>query len=245
MKQPEPEYQPRFYRKQVLSEFGIEAGYQESDLYISSDRRLDKLEIVPIIQRHYQVIKDYCCQNPKFMSSLSPIARDAAAPDIARDMIEAGIAGGVGPFASVAGAVALYVGKGILALGPEEVIVENGGDIFLKINSDKKIGVFLGIDAVIPSVTLNIRRRPEAFGIASSSAKLGHSLNFGAADLVTVIAASAILADSFATALSNRIKNARDAAIVVKETGKIKFIYGILACIEGKIFLRGDLELAG
>jgi len=39
---------------------------------------------------------------------------------------------GVGPMAAVAGALAEYVGQDLLKLTPN-VIVENGGDIFLKI----------------------------------------------------------------------------------------------------------------
>ena len=40
---------------------------------------------------------------------------------------------GVGPMAGVAGAIAEYVGKGLKTLGAREVIVENGGDIYIAI----------------------------------------------------------------------------------------------------------------
>ena len=57
------------------------------------------------------------------------------APDIVQAMLRASAAAGVGPMAAVAGAVAEYTGREILK-SCDEVIVENGGDIFLKVNRD-------------------------------------------------------------------------------------------------------------
>ena len=57
---------------------------------------------------------------------------------------------------------------------------------------------------------MKIKKRNQAFGVASSSSSLGHSLNFGKADLVSVVAKNIIIADGFATAISNRIKKVED-----------------------------------
>ncbi|GAH21645.1 unnamed protein product, partial [marine sediment metagenome] len=50
---------------------------------------------------------------------------------------------GVGPMAAVAGAIAEAVGKDLLPFSPE-VIVENGGDIFLKILKKRLVGIYAG-----------------------------------------------------------------------------------------------------
>jgi ApbE superfamily uncharacterized protein (UPF0280 family) len=50
----------------------------------------------------------------------------------------------VGPMAAVAGAVAEFVCKGLIDEGYNEVIVENGGDIYLQRSTDCIIAVFAG-----------------------------------------------------------------------------------------------------
>ncbi len=52
-------------------------------------------------------------------------------------------AAGVGPMAAVAGAFAAHVGH-VLLKDAQQVIVENGGDIFLKTESVKTIAVYAG-----------------------------------------------------------------------------------------------------
>lgn len=72
---------------------------------------------------------------------------------------------------------------------------------------------------------------------------MGHSLNFGRADLVTVIASSSILADTFATAFSNNIKKNKDVEKVIEEARQFSFIEGIAIAFEKKIVFWGDLRL--
>jgi hypothetical protein len=68
-------------------------------------------------------------------------------------------------------------------------------------------------------------------------------LNFGRADLVTVIASNSILADTFATSFSNRVKKAGDIDNLVKEARGYPFIEGLIIAFGGKIAVWGDLEL--
>jgi ApbE superfamily uncharacterized protein (UPF0280 family) len=114
---------------------------------------------------------------------------------------------------------------------------------FLKINQDKALKAYLGENFKIDSINLKVKANPQAFGIASSSAKIGHSLNFGQADLVTVMASDAIIADGFATALSNRIKTKVDVDKILEEVKNISQISGLVIAFDNNIFLWGDLEL--
>lgn len=246
-------YEERFYRKSVEAKFSLKVSLYESDLLVSTDTEIKKDLVYDILKKYYREIEGYIKIASHFSTSLSPLREDPSAPAIVRDMIDRSKAAGVGPFASVAGAIAFYVGRDLLRYS-NEVIVENGGDIFLKINENKRLAVYLGewFSSVYESsfgkkaetIVLSVKARNLPFGIASSSSSLGHSLNFGKADLVTVFAADSIFADSFATALSNRIKEEEDIEEVLDFARDSYFIYGILIAFDGKLYLWGDLEFA-
>lgn len=238
-------YQPRFYRQGLRSKFSAEICYKESDLYIAADKEIRRDFIRQTLEKYYSDIENYIRQNPIFLTSLSPLKSDDRAPKIVQDMLCSSLSTGVGPFAAVAGAVAHYVGREILNYA-DEVLIENGGDLFLKINEDKVVGVYLGERFPVngsSTLFLKIKKRIVPFGIASSSATIGHSLNFGRADLVTVIARNSIIADGFATALSNRIKKKDDIEKVLRLTADNPLLEGILIAFEGEIFIKGDMQL--
>lgn len=226
-----------------MSEFKLEVSFKESDILICGDKSLDDKFVQETLARYYGQIDGYRRKNPRFEASLLPLDSDPCAPQIVQDMLAASKLSGIGPFSAVAGAMAQYLGQDMLK-SCGEVIVENGGDIFLKIKEDKNLGVYLGESFKIKSINLKIKKRDHPFGVASSSATIGHSLNFGNADLVSIIAKDAILADTFATALSNKIKKASDVDKVLKEAKKLDFIEAILIAFSGKLFLQGDIEIA-
>ena len=235
-------YEERFYRNQTFSKFKLEVAFRESDLLICTDKAVNKELAKNILIKHYREIEEYVEKNPHFQTSLSPLKEDKNAPAIINEMIKSSELTDVGPFASVAGAIALYLGREILNYA-DEVIVENGGDIFLKISEDKVLGVYLGERFKIKNLNLKIKKRDYAFGIASSSATIGHSLNFGKADLVTVIARNAIIADGFATSLSNKITEIDDVNGVLEKAKNEPSIEGMLVAFADKIFLWGELEI--
>lgn len=235
-------YEERLYRNKVLSKFKLEVSFKESDLLICSDKEIAKEKARGVLVKYYEQVEKYIMENPLFLTSLSPLEIDQAAPAIIKEMLEASQVTGIGPFSSVAGAVAQYAGEELLDYC-QEIIVENGGDIFLKINQDKVIGVYLGQEVKVNNINLKIKKRDQAFGVASSSSSLGHSLNFGKADLVSVVAKNIIIADGFATAISNRIKKIEDIDKILAEVKDKLPIEGLLVAFGGKIFLWGDLEV--
>jgi hypothetical protein len=86
-------------------------------------------------------IENYINSYPLFKSTLLPYSQDKKAPEIIKSMIHTTALCGVGPMASVAGAIAEFVGKELLNYS-SEVIVENGGDIFIKSNKVRKVSIF-------------------------------------------------------------------------------------------------------
>ncbi|UCD15214.1 MAG: UPF0280 family protein [Candidatus Omnitrophota bacterium] len=235
-------YEQRVYRNQVLSKCCFEVSYKESDLLISADKDIKKDLARNLLIKYYREIEEYGEKNPPFLTSLSPLKVEPEAPSIVKDMLRCSRVTGVGPFAAVAGAVAFYVGEELLKFS-DELFIENGGDIFLKINEDKRIGVYLGRS--LGQVSLLVRKRAHSFGIASSSSFMGHSLNFGKAELVTVVAGNSILADGFATSLSNRIKTKTDAQSVLEEARTNSLIDALVVAVGGQLYLWGDVEIVG
>jgi len=150
----------------------------------------------------------------------------------------------VGPMASVAGAIAQYVGIDCLEYS-ENVIVENGGDIYMNIlNNSVIIGVYAGKSPLSYKVRLKIRAENTPLGICTSSGRVGHSLSFGNADAVCVVSKSAILSDAAATYLCNLVQNDDDIERVLDIGVTIDGVIGLVIINEDKLGVRGEIELA-
>jgi len=175
---------------------------QETDLSVSALKPLEKRTRELILQAR-GTIEAYIRQFPRFAQTLLPWVINGPTPPIIRAMAAAGKNAGVGPMAAVAGMVAETVGKGLLVDSPE-VIVENGGDIFICLSQPVTVGILATHSP--DNLKLGIRINPGAQprGICTSSGTMGHSLSLGTADAVTVISNSCPLADATATAVANR-----------------------------------------
>ena len=230
----------RFYRKiakpKRLVSFSVKVS--QTDLWISAERDLKKEAEFFVLNARNQV-EAYIERHPEFLSTLLPWPEDPIAPPVVKEMIKAGRNAGIGPMSAVAGAIAEYVGRKLLRFS-SEVIVENGGDVFLSLNRAVTVGVFFGKDC---QIGINVKEDMMPAGICSSSGKIGHSLSFGNADLVTVFSRSASIADSAATAIANRISKIGDIRELNKWGTQIKGIFGIVAVVNGNISFWGNLEI--
>jgi ApbE superfamily uncharacterized protein (UPF0280 family) len=122
-------------------------------------------------------------------------------------MAAAAALAGVGPMAAVAGTIAQVTVEALVAAGACHVVVDNGGDLVMRIDRPVTMGIFTGA-AAIRDIALRLEPRPGIFSVCTSSGTVGHSLSFGRADAATVVAESGCLADAMATALGNRVKEA-------------------------------------
>lgn len=233
----------RVYRKRVKA--GLSASFQvavkETDLWVSADERLEK-ETRDLIFRYRHQIEDYISRHPDFMTSLHPYREDPYASEIVREMIKATTDIGVGPMAAVAGAVAQFVGRGLLERS-EQVIVENGGDIFVKANRPVTVSVFAGTSPLSEKIGLVITKDRMPLGVCSSSGTLGHSMSLGKADVVCLVSSSTLRADAAATALCNRIRSRKDLEHVAGWADEIKGIEGGLAVMGDAMATWGKVEL--
>jgi ApbE superfamily uncharacterized protein (UPF0280 family) len=236
-------YQPRDYRRWVggsgLVNFTVTV--QETDLAISAAENLER-KARRIVLKYRGQIEKHIAANPKFQSSLEPLPRPAHAPRIVQIMIEASRKAGVGPMAAVAGAVAEETGRELLAFSPE-VIVENGGDVFIAVQRDRTIGLYAGDSPLTGRLGLQIKAADTPLGVCTSSGTVGHSLSFGKADAVVVISKSTALADAAATAIGNRIKQAADIDGALRFGREIDGVLGIVIVVGKDIGAWGDVTL--
>jgi len=231
-----------FYRNWVDTDlFGFSVTVDETDLYILAKKDLKK-ETLELINRFRKDIIDYIKLHPEFEKSLKPISVTPDAPLIVSAMQEASKKAGVGPMATVAGAISGFVGKELLKYS-DEVILENGGDIFIKTNKVRNIAIYAGSSPLSGKLSLRIKPEDTPLGICTSSGTVGHSLNFGNADAVCVVADDALLSDACATGACNIVKKETDIEKALNFAKKIEGVKGAVVIYRSKVGIKGDIEL--
>lgn len=237
-------YQQRSYRALVDTDglFSFHVFLRESDLHILAKSNLRR-QAYHLVMQYRNQLENYIVRNPKFLTALVPLEVDITAPPIVKEMLAAGTAAGVGPMAAVAGAMAEFVGKDLLPHSLNEIMVENGGDIFLKRAASCRVAIFAGQSIISKKIGINITVDQMPLGICTSSGTVGHSLSFGLADAVTVVAPSTSLADAAATRLANETKGERPISEVLEVAEAIKGITGVVVVRGEELGAWGEVEL--
>jgi ApbE superfamily uncharacterized protein (UPF0280 family) len=236
-------YRERNYRNKVSNNrlISFHVCVRETDLFICSDSDLTD-HALQSVYKYRGFLESYIKYHPEFLSSLHPLHDDEFAPDIIRDMLKTTSVASVGPMASVAGAIAEYVCNDLLSLS-KNVIVENGGDIFLKTESDVRVAIFAGDSPLSYKVGLLLKPERMPIGICTSSGTVGHSLSFGKADAVCVISKSSTMADAAATAIGNMVRDKHDIKSALESGTQIEGVLGIAIIVGEHFGAIGDLEL--
>jgi len=237
-------FQPRTYRDWTGGDDLVTTvvAVKETDLYIRAQREL-KQQAIESIQKYRVRLEDYIETNPGFLAALTPLDVAEDAPDIARQMADAGRKCGVGPMAAVAGTIAERVGNDLLAYS-DEVIVENGGDLFLKLLSERQVGIYAGDSPLSGRLALKISPQQTPMGMCTSSGTVGHSFSYGKADAVVAVSRSTALADAAATAICNRVKSASDINVAIEYAMTIDGLDGVLIIIGGDMGVWGEIQLS-
>ena len=236
-------YEPRTYRHWIkggdLISFNVVV--KETDLYIRASTNL-KSKARKLVLKYRDALERYIERHPAFLTSLEPLPVNDNAPHIVKAMSEAASKAEVGPMASVAGAIAEFVGTELLAFTPE-IIVENGGDIYLKSLGKKIIGIYAGESPLSGKIELEIDGADTPLGICTSSGTVGHSLSYGKADAVIVLSQSAALADAAATAIANLIKQPGDIPGGIERAKSIEGVSGVIIIQGDKTGLWGKVKI--
>ena len=248
-------YEPRTYRQRVgvpgLVAFRALVG--ETDLHIQASVgdsesprdavRALKPTALAAVREARRIVESEIALCPEFQTSLAPLDARAGASDIVSRMYAAGQAAGVGPMAAVAGAVAEFVGHSLHDRSPE-LIVENGGDIYLRSPKKRTVAIYAGDSPL--SYRLGIQIPPnEGLGICTSAGTVGHSFSQGKADAAIAISDDTALADAVATALGNRVKQARHIQDAVDWASSVHGIRQALVILGADMGVWGEFELRG
>lgn len=237
-------YETPFYRSSLKEDELVtyRVKVKQTDLLIRTDK-----EFREVAERKTREIRrqleDYIEKDPLFLHTFQPYPVGENAPEIVRLMAGASISAGVGPMAAVAGAIAELVGKELLKYC-QEVIVENGGDIFIVCSKPRLTGIYAGENSPF-SQKLAILIKPEEtpLGICTSSGTVGPSFSMGKADAVVAIAPSSALADASATALANLVKKDIPIKAISRKVKEINGLKGVVIIKGDKLAIWGRVNL--
>lgn len=197
------------------------------------------------IFRSREIVQRHIGQDPVFRVTLEPHPCPEDAPPLIRRMCSAALRAGVGPMATVAGAIAERAVMDMRAAGATQAIVDNGGDIALLLDRDTAVGLYAG--ERVQGIGFLCRPREGIFGICTSSATIGPSISFGVSDAATVISADVALADACATRLGNLLTSEREEvmAAALDDVCSIAGVEGAVAVVGDRMAMKGRLpELA-
>lgn len=220
----------------------FQVAIEETDLWIAA-----RSDLSSGISDHVRLlrgqIRAYAAIYPDFLTALTPQQFRPNAPEIVRRMCQAAQFTGVGPMAAVAGTIAQMTAEHFQQISPD-ILVENGGDTYLCSTQDRHIGI-LSIPAEETRLCVYVAAEEFPCSFCASSARIGHSLSFGNADLVVVRSKDAALADAAATALANRLKSPEDMDAVLKKAREwvTVGVDGIFAQCAGRIGVWGNMQL--
>jgi ApbE superfamily uncharacterized protein (UPF0280 family) len=241
---------PRFYRDKMgenrFKSFVVQ--YKDSDLWIGVDTAGFDLSMIGFAQEKLievrQSLERYIIQFPLFASSFSPIDLKGDYPEIALKMSKAATIAGTGPMAAVAGAFSEYIGKSLQKAYPiKEIVVENGGDIYMDLASDLLLSIYAGASNLSEKIGLKIPYNSTPLGVCTSAGKVGPSISFGKADAVMIACKDTALADAYATAFGNKVKTGSDIALAIEQAKTFTEIASVVIVCENKLGISGQFEL--
>ncbi|MGQ7869736.1 UPF0280 family protein [Sunxiuqinia sp. sy24] len=243
-------FEPKTYRNSFSSERfqSFVITYKEADLWIGIDPDSYKEEMVELASEKLKEISDeleqYMAKDSFFKKSLKPCPVQENAPEIAKVMAAVAEKAGVGPTAAVAGMFSELIGQALLKnFSINELVVENGGDCYLKLQKSLVMTIFAGESPLSGMAGLEILPEQTPLGICTSAGTSGTSRSFGKADAVMIACKETALADAFATSIGNLIKKPTDVEKVLKRTERFEEIISAVLICEDQIGIRGEFEL--
>lgn len=245
-----PLYQPRLYREAMGNKrwTSFRSAYLETDLWVAIDRdhyREDAGRFTTDRILYYRgILEKHIASCPEFRDSLTPVVAPGGEHRIITEMSEAALAAGTGPMSAVAGAVAEYVCRDLLAeYEAGEVIVENGGDIFMKLTAPVTVAVHAGASPLSEKIAMQIKPEETPLALCCSSGTVGHSLSFGMADACMIACHSGAGADAFATAFCNQVKNEGLVYEVTEKALGQPQIISVVIIAGDKLGIGGQIEI--
>jgi len=239
-------YQRRFYRDWVKDRglYLTQIIAKETDIRITTNKALCRSFAEERIRLYRWDIEKYIEKDHRFLTALRPLPVELNAAPIIKEMADKSRIANVGPMATVAGAICEFLGRDLIKKGYKDVIIENGGDIFLKTRKTRLIGIYSGRSKLWNNLCLKVKPKDTPLGICTSSGTIGHSLSFGLADSVVILSKSVSLADAVATATCNRINSKQDLQKAIELARNIKGILGAVVILKNNLVSWGKIEFS-
>jgi len=184
-----------------------------------------------------QALEAYIARDPFFLSTFDPYTPDSEELIIVR-MASATRTAGVGPMASVAGAIAWAGVEAMVDAGAVFGVIDNGGDIALTSDRSIRVGVHAGESVLSNRIAFVVPPQEKILGICTSSATVGPSISFGISDAVTVFSCDVALADAWATSVCNQIRPYDQSVL---ERIDIQEVSGVFAIMGESVVKWGHL----
>jgi len=221
--------------------FYLRTTYREADLLIASESvSAINVGLSKFIEERNN-IQSFLEKHPEFVYSLEPLGLGGDLPPAIALSVECSRKAGVGPMASLPGALADLALESMLHNGVENAIVENGGEISMRICRKAVVGVYTGREF---NFGLILEKPCGRIGISTSSSSVSHALSFGDADAAVVVAENAALADAVSTRVGNIVKSGCSKSM--EEAVKLACsIDGVLGCVvysDNLISFKGDVK---
>lgn len=226
----------------------ITCAYLETDLWLAFDAKNSIPDEIILdytlrkIKDLRQLFEEYFKLHPDYKTSLNPLKAMDVAPRVIKSLADNSLRSGVGPMAGIAGAFAEEIA---LSLKKEfnfnEIIVENGGDLFLDIKEKITVNLYVGSHPLSNKLNLVIEPSFSPLGLCASSGQFGHSFSKGKADLVAVASKDAIWADQLATLFANMIKKPSDIQQVMDHSKKFPDILHLSVFAYKEFAIRGEI----
>ena len=242
--------EPRTYRKQFSQERfrSFVVNYKETDLWIGVDpdsyrEEMKEVSFLKVKELRTQM-EEYLLKDPVFGKTFEPHQVEPNAPEIVRWMAEAATRANVGPMAAVAGAFSETVGRHLMEeFKIQELVIENGGDIFLKIENNLLMSVYAGSSPLSEKIGIEIQSSDSPVGVCTSAGTVGPSVSLGRADAAMIVCRNTALADALATTFGNLIQTPEDVQRVTQETEQFSEILSVVIICRDKIGIRGKFEM--
>lgn len=224
------------------------SSWLETDLWVAIDtahyRQETERFTMDRILYYRKILDKHISLHPEFRDSLTPVVDPGDSHPLITAMSKAALTAGTGPMSAVAGAVAEFVCRDILAeYDAGEVIVENGGDIFMKLETPVSVAVHAGDSPLSEKITLQVKPDETPLALCCSSGTVGHSLSFGMADACMIACRSGAMADAFATAFCNLVKNKGIVYEVTEQALGQPEVVSVVIIAGGKLGIGGQIEI--
>jgi ApbE superfamily uncharacterized protein (UPF0280 family) len=240
----DPYYTDRsIYRRNISAagKYSYRLRYKYTDIYITSDRDISGKISQPVIT-FYSQLENVLSSDKQFGKSITPLSIKKDYPPAVKEMCLSSSIFNVGPMAAVAGAVCDTIAES-LKDDCNFLMIENGGDVYIKSSEDIRAGLFTGSRHFPQNINIVISSQAMPCGLCSSSGMMGHSLSLGKSDLVTVMSETSAIADSAATAIANAINSKPDVDKAIKKYSKYEQVRGLIIIKDDRLAIWGDLQL--